>query len=129
MYAVYHTYVLSHHLQQHNTHIAHTLHSALYVDNVTGRDTEKYALFNSMLGEARFNLRAWASNRKLLMKIVQQDGTSDEANPVKVLGMCWATTTDHLSLLLKYSTDQLQLDNRSHLNRNICCVFRPTYAV
>jgi len=28
-----------------------------------------------------------------------------------------------------YSTDQLQLDNRVHLNRNICCMCRPTYAV
>jgi len=100
--------VLSHHLQQHNTNIAHALHSNLYVDDViTGCDTEKYALqFYEqacfMLGEARFNLKARASNSKLLIETTQRDGKSDEANPIKVLGMCWATTTDYLSLSLKH---------------------------
>ena len=99
--------ILGHHLQQHNTHIAHTIHSNLYVDNVvTGCDTEKYALqfyeeAHSMLGEAKFNLRTWVSNSKPLMQTAQQDGTMDEANQIIVLGMHWATSSDHLSLSLK----------------------------
>jgi len=99
--------ILSHHLQQYNAHIAHTIHSNLYVDNVvTGCDTEKSALqfykeARSMLGEAKFNLRAWASNSKLLMQTAQQDETADKTNPVNVPGMLWATTGDCLSLSLK----------------------------
>jgi len=99
--------VLSHHLQQHDTHIARTIHSNLYVDNiVTGCDTETYALqfykeARCMLAEARFNLRAWASNSKLLMTTAQQEGTADDANPINVLGLRWATTSDCLSLSLK----------------------------
>ena len=99
--------VLNHHLLQYNTHISHTIQSNLYVDNVvTGCDTEKEALqfyeqARSMLLEAKFNLRAWASNSKLLMKAAQRDGTLDEANPINVLGMQWVTTTNCLSLSLK----------------------------
>ena len=53
-----------------------------------------------MLCEAKFNLRAWASNSKLLMKATHLDGTSNETNPINVLGIRWATTTDRLSLSL-----------------------------
>jgi len=49
----------------------------------------------------KFNLRAWTSNSNLLMKAVQQDGTSDETYPTNVLGIHWATNTDRLSLSLK----------------------------
>jgi len=99
--------VLNHHLLQYNTHVSHTIRSNLYVDNiVTGCDTEKGALqfykqARSMLCEAKFNLRAWASNSKLLMKAARQDGTSDESDPINVLGISWNTATDCLALSLK----------------------------
>jgi len=54
-----------------------------------------------MLCEAKFNLKAWASNSKLLMKAARQDGTSDESDPINVLGISWNTATDCLALSLK----------------------------
>ena len=96
--------VLNHQLLQYNTYTSHIICSNLYVDNVvTGCDTEKEALrfyeqACSMLCEAKFNLRAWASNSKLLMNAAQLDGTSDESNPINVLGIRWAITTGHLPL-------------------------------
>ena len=97
--------VLKHHLLKFNTHVSHTIQSNLYADNVvTGCDTEKGALqfykqARSMLCEAKFNLRAWASNSKLLMKAAH--GTSDESDLINVLGLSWSTATDCLALSLK----------------------------
>jgi len=54
-----------------------------------------------MLCEAKFNLGAWASNSKLLMKAAQQDRTSDESDLINVLGISWNTATDCVALSLR----------------------------
>ena len=54
-----------------------------------------------MLSEAKFNLRAWASNSQLLMETARQDGTADENQLTNILGIQWDIATDRLSLSLK----------------------------
>ena len=49
---------------------------------------------------AKFNLRAWASNRQLLMATAQQDGTADGNRLTNILGVQWNTTTDKIYPLL-----------------------------
>ena len=59
---------LHHHLQQHNTPLARSIHTNLYVGNiVSGCETEQQAIqylqeSMSLLSSAGFNLRAWTSN-------------------------------------------------------------------
>ena len=98
---------LNYHLQQYNNPTSHDIQCNLYVDNVvTGSDSESQALqfyqqSRSMLSEAKFNLRAWASNSQMLMKAAQQDGTADENTLTNVLGIQWDVAKDQLSLPLK----------------------------
>jgi len=54
-----------------------------------------------MLSEAKFNLRAWASNSNELDEVSQQEGTLDTSNPTNVLGHQWGTSTNRLSLPLE----------------------------
>jgi len=99
--------ILNHHLLQHDTHTSHKMQHNLYVDNVvTGCNTEMEAMqfyrqARSMLSEAKFNLRAWASNSRQLVELSQQHETLDSSNPINVLGILWDTTSDKLSLSLK----------------------------
>ena len=68
---------LNYHLQQYDTPVSHDIWSNLYVDNVvTGCSSETQALqfcqqARFILLEAKFNLRAWASNSQLLMMNAQ----------------------------------------------------------
>ena len=98
---------LNYHLRQYNNPTCHDIQRNLYVDNVvTGSDSESQALYfyqqaRSMLSEAKFNLRTWASNSQLLMDTAQQDGTADENKLTNILGIQWDRATDRLSLSLK----------------------------
>ena len=98
---------LNYHLLQHDTHTSNNIRHNLYVDNVvTGCNTEReaaqfYRDARSMLSDAKFNLRAWASNSEQLVEMSRQDGTLDSSNLTNVLGLQWDTTADKLSLSLK----------------------------
>ncbi|XP_065911201.1 uncharacterized protein [Dysidea avara] len=122
---------LNRHLLQHDTRISHNIRCNLYVDNVvTGCNTEKeavqfYRQARSMLSEAKFNLRAWASNSKQMVELSQQDGTFDSSNPINVLGIRWDTSTDKLSLSLKGLRHPITLTTKREVLKDTSKLFDP----
>ena len=91
---------MNYHQQQYNTPTSHDIQSNLYVDNVitwsnleSQSSTTLYQHAQSMLLKAKFNFRAWASNRQLLMETAQQDGTADENKLTNILGIQWDRNT------------------------------------
>ena len=88
-------------------HLAHDMLTNLYVDNiVTGcQSTDEafkyYHTARSIMKDAHFNLRSWASNSRDITDLASKDGVCDSGNPVNVLGLQWNTQTDVLSLTTK----------------------------
>ena len=100
--------VIRTHLDSHDTPVTKDLKENLYVDNiVTGCDTDKDALSyyehsRSVMADAKFNLRSWASNSQPLQDQASADGVLDpETNNANVLGLRWDTTSDTLTLAFK----------------------------
>ena len=91
---------LTYHLTQHNSEVSQDLLCNLYVDNVvSGCQTESlcmdyFTASRSVLGNANFNLRSWASNSTLLRSTAAEHNVAESANPVKVLGLWWDTQSD-----------------------------------
>ena len=80
----------------------------LYVDNIiTGCDTDEHALgyyeqSRSIMVNAAFNLRSWASNSQHLQNQTTVDRVLDtEPCYTNVLGLWWDTTSDTLTLASK----------------------------
>ena len=70
----------------------------LYVDNiVTGCNSEDALLYyntaRSIMKDAQFNLRSWASNSRKLTSQAAQDNVNDSNSTVNVLGLQWDTQT------------------------------------
>ena len=91
---------ITYHLQQNDSTTSRDLIHNLYVDNVvSGTHSEEAAVdyfiqSRSILGNANFNLRSWASNSKQLNDVANTNGVFDDTNPVKVLGLWWDTHSD-----------------------------------
>ena len=72
----------------------------LYVDNVvSGSHTEAecldyFAASRLLLGNAKFNLRSWASNSTQLRTTAAEHNVAEADNPVKILGLWWDTQFD-----------------------------------
>ena len=75
----------------------------LYVDNVISgcnshdQAIQYYQKARSIMSDANFNLRAWASNCPQLSTLAKQDKVADENTTVNILGLQWNTATDTLS--------------------------------
>jgi len=102
---------LQKHLNQFSTPVAHDMKDNMYVDNIlSGSDTEvkatqHYDEARSIMNEAKFNLRSWASNSPLLQQKAIEDGIAD-ASPqtgVNILGLRWNTSTDTIHFPTKKS--------------------------
>ena len=52
----------------------------------------------SIMSEANFNLRAWASNCPQLNTLAKQDKVADENTTTNILGLQWNTITDTLCI-------------------------------
>jgi len=78
-----------------------------YVDNViTGCSTEEEAVkyyreAQSIMTQAQFNLRSWASNSTQLQAITVTEGTADCDGTVNLLELLWNTSTDTISFKSK----------------------------
>ena len=94
--------VLSFHLTRNSSVISKDLLHNLYVDNVvSGCHTEEGAIeyftkSRSILGDAKFNLRSWASNSLHLRNTAKEHNVNETDNPVKVLGIWWDILSDVL---------------------------------
>jgi transposase InsO family protein len=81
----------------------------MYVDNIlSGADTELrasqyYDESRSIMTEAKFNLRSWASNSPTLQQKATNDGTIDTtpATDINVLGLRWNTSSDTIHFATK----------------------------
>ena len=79
----------------------------LYVDNIVTRcNSEEDALLyyntaRTIMKDAQFNLRSWASNSRKLTNLAAQGNVDDSSSMVNVLGLQWDTQTDMLSLTSK----------------------------
>ena len=99
--------LLLHHLQQSHSLTATNMLQNLYVDNIiTGCDTSQqaaqfYCEARSIMLEAKFNLRAWASNCTQLNILAQQENVADNTPLVNILGLQWNTVSDTLQYILK----------------------------
>ena len=84
---------LHYHLSQYRSSIAQDMLTNLYVDNiVTGCESEEdavqyYNTARSVMKEARFNLRSWASNNHKLTNLATQDKADDGNSIVNILGL------------------------------------------
>ena len=82
----------------------------LYVDNIiSGVSTESLATeycteARSIMLQAKFNLRSWASNSTELQALAMADDVADKDN---ILGLRWNISTDVITLASK---DILPLD-------------------
>ena len=100
--------ILHCHLSQYRSTIAQDMLANLYVDNiVTGCDSEEDAMLyyntaRSVMKEAQFNLRSWASSSHKLHKLASQDHVADSNHMVNVLGLQWNTQNETISLLSKF---------------------------
>ena len=97
------TATLHHHLNSCDSPIAHDMKQNLYVDNIiTGCSTDEEAVdyyreARSIMTQAQFNLRSWASNIAQLQAITVDEGTADSDVTVNLLGLLWDTSTDTIN--------------------------------
>ena len=61
-----------------------------------------------MMSDGGFNLRSWASNSPAISSLAAKDNVLESSTNVKVLGMLWKPTTDHMTFLEHFipATDQ-----------------------
>ena len=100
--------VLQTHFDNHKTPVTQDMKDNLYVDNViTGRNTDTEALkyyqeSRSVMAEAKFNLRSWASNSPLLQNQAATGGVLDtDSGITNILGLRWNSGADTLTLASK----------------------------
>ena len=100
--------VLQTHLNNHKTLVTQDMKENLYVDNViTGCNTDTEALryyqeSRSVMAEAKFNLRSWASNSPLLQNQAATDRVLDtDSGITNILGLRWDSAADTLTLAPK----------------------------
>ena len=105
--------VLSYHLDQFKSPVAADMKRNLYVDNIISGvsseslATEYYTETRSIMLQAKFNLRSWASNSKELQALAMTDGVADKDTNVNILGLRWNISTDMITFVSK---DILPLD-------------------
>ena len=104
----------------------------LYVDNiVSGCPSESEAVQYyrdacSLMKDAHFNLRSWASNSHQLTNQAVTDKVLDNNNPVNVLGLQWDTQADKLLLTSKSLIPSVtSLITKREVLRESCKVFDP----
>ena len=111
-----------HHLQQFNSPIAVSMLTNLYVDNVISgcnshdQAIQYYQKARSIMSDANFNLRAWASNCPQLSTLAKQDKIADENTTVNILGLQWNTATDTLS----FPSQTIIPDNTTLITKREC---------
>ena len=88
---------IQYHLGHFNSPVSLDMKTNMYVDNViSGADTEKSAVNyhegRTIINDAKFNLRSWASNCSALQNVAIQESTSHTSDEINTLGMRWNTS-------------------------------------
>ena len=114
---------LDYHLNSHSSPVSIDMKNNLYVDNIiSGCHSEEailhyYKEAKSIMSEANFNLRSWASNSQQLQTIAKADGVLNSNTTVNLLGLKWNTCTDTIAILPRQlkSKDNTPVTKRSIL--------------
>ena len=87
-----------------NRQVQQALLNRTYVDDVSyshdseSNMTEFFKVATTTCKSGNFNLRQWASNSPKLMENARAMNLANENKQVKVLGLCWDITLDHIYL-------------------------------
>ena len=98
---------IQYHLEHFSSPVSLDMKKNMYVDNViSGADTEKSAVNyyhegRTIMNDAKFNLRSWASNCSALQDVATQESTAHTGDEINTLGMRWNTSSDTLALTNK----------------------------
>ena len=112
---------LCHHLTSYNTPVADDMKNNLYVHNIisgcmtTLQAVQYYKESRSIMNDAKFNLRAWASNCTELRTLSAKEGTADNNTIVNLLGLLWNTSTDTIG----YIATQFDLKDQPITKRRV----------
>ena len=85
--------VLNLHLYKSHSKVVTDMRDNINVDNIlSGCDTEEellayYRQSRDLMGQAKFNLRSWATNSSQLKEVTRGDSTSDSNTAVGLLGL------------------------------------------
>ena len=74
-----------------------------------------YNKSRSILSQAKFNLRSWASNSEQVQALAKVHKVADRNDTTKVLGLVWHTPSDTLSLASKITTGNYPITKREIL--------------
>lgn len=122
---------LHHHLTKNPSAVSDDMQNNFYMDNViSGCNSEKdavhyYKQSRTIMSQANFNLRTWASNSPQLQKIATQDGSAETSNTIKILGLQWNTSSDSLSLTPRNITNDASFITKHDVLRDSFCIFDP----
>lgn len=122
---------LHHHLTKNPSAVSDDVQNNLYVDNViSGCNSEKDAMHyykqsRTIMSQANFNLRTWASNSPQLQKTAKQDGSAETSDTVKILGLQWNISSDSLSLTPRNITNDATFITKRDVLRDSSCIFDP----
>ena len=94
---------LHHHLDGFKSTVTSDMKSNLYVDNIISGVSEEVLATNyykearSIMKQANFNLRAWASNSLQVQALAIKDNVTDKDTTGNILGLRWNTSTDTIT--------------------------------
>ena len=112
---------LDYHLTSYNSTVSSNMKVNLYVDNIiSGCQTEEailhyYTTARTIMKDANFNLRSWATNSHKLQERAFAVQTLDTETTVNLLGLKWNTCTDTVSLVKKQIQTDGEITKRSVL--------------
>ena len=101
------------------------------MDNIlSGCDTEAelmqyYTQAREIMGKAKFNLRSWSSNSHNLQRLVDEEKTGDPNTTVGILGLCWNTKSDTLSLTPKQLSTNMALLTKRDVLQTSSLIYDP----
>ena len=123
--------MLHSHLDNHDWNCAKDIKNDLYVDNlISGSDSEEEALqcYNvarSIMAEANFNLRSWASNSNDLQTQATSDNIAATNDVINLLGLKWSPSSDTLGLNPKLTSYHPGIYTKREVLQQACKTYDP----
>ena len=119
------------HLEQCKTETASTMKDDLYVDNILTSFASEEEIINfykearSLMSNAGFNLRSWASNSKLLNDMADSEHVLDNDQKTKVLGLRWNTATDIICFAASKINTSLKYVTKREIHSQSSSIYYP----
>ena len=119
--------VLNLHLSKTTSPVANDMKQNIYVDNILlGCDTEAELMqYYTQARKIMGNLRSWSSNNHNIQRLVDEEKTGDPNTTVGILGLCWNTKTDTLSLTPKQLSTNMALLTKRDVLQTSSLIYDP----